>query len=77
MLPRSRPPRRLAVGVIGAKPPIRDFVVFRIDVMHRLIHRLELQITQRLTTFIKPLQEEPFHPLDDPQELDSKRIRRG
>ena len=72
----SRRPRCPAARVIGARPPVIDFAVFRIDVTHRLIHRLELQITQRLAAFIKSLEKEPLHPLDNPQEPDSPRIRR-
>ena len=44
---------------------------------HRLIERLELQIAHELTTFIKALEKEPLHPLDNPQELGPRRIPRG
>jgi hypothetical protein len=44
---------------------------------HRLIHRLKLQFAQGLATFIKSLENESLHPLDDPQELDARRIRKG
>jgi hypothetical protein len=37
---------------------------------HRLIERLELQITHKLAMFIKSRETEPVHPLNNPQELD-------
>ena len=43
---------------------------------HRLIERLELQCIDKRATFIKSLEKEPLHPLDDPQELDAGAPRR-
>jgi hypothetical protein len=45
--------------------------------MHRVIKRLELQIPRKHAAFIESLENEPLHSLDDPEELDSKGIRRG
>jgi hypothetical protein len=49
----------LAACVTGAISQIGDWVVFGINVTHRLIKRLELFITLELATFIRSLEKNP------------------
>ena len=44
---------------------------------HRVIECLELQITQKLATFIKSLEKEPLDSLDNPEELDPRQVGGG
>jgi hypothetical protein len=58
------------ISIIGTQSPIGDRVVFRVGLVHRLIHGVVPCSTHELAALGQPLEEETIHPLGNEEDLD-------
>ena len=63
-------PNGRAREALGAHPPVGDPLVFRVDVPHGLVKRLEQLVADGIAACVELLQDEPVNTLVDPERPD-------
>jgi hypothetical protein len=62
------------ISTIWTQPPIGDRVVFRVGLVHRLIHRVVPRAPHELAALGQSLEKETVHPLGNEEDPDLRQM---